>query len=63
MVKPDPLLFRLLLERYAIRPETAVFIDDNARNVAAANALGLHGVCFNSPAALRDELKAVELLT
>jgi 2-haloacid dehalogenase len=63
MVKPDPLLFRLLLERYAIRPETAVFIDDNARNVAAANALGLHGVCFTNPAALRDELKAVELLT
>jgi len=63
MVKPDPLLFRLLLERYAIIPETGVFIDDNARNVAAANALGLHGVYFTNPAALRDELKAVGLLT
>jgi 2-haloacid dehalogenase len=63
MVKPDPRLFRLLLERYAIMPETAVFIDDNARNVAAATALGLHGIHFTNPTALRHELMAVGLLT
>jgi len=63
MVKPDPRLFRLLLERYAIIPETAVFIDDNARNVASAIALGIHGICFTNPTALRRELMALGMLT
>jgi 2-haloacid dehalogenase len=63
MVKPDPRLFRLLLERYAIIPETAVFIDDSARNVASAIALGIHGICFTNPTALRRELMALGMLT
>lgn len=62
MVKPDPRLFRLLLERYAIAPETAVFIDDNPRNVAAASALGLHALSFTDPPRLRHALVALGML-
>src|SRR5262245_43138904 len=53
IVKPDPRIYRLLLERFAIDPADAVYIDDNHRNAAAAAALGLHGIHFTTPAALR----------
>ena len=62
VIKPDPRIFRILLERNAIAPEAAVFIDDVAVNAAAASRLGIHGIHFRSPAALRQELAAVGLL-
>jgi len=62
VIKPDPGIFRILLERYAIAPEHAVFIDDNAANAAAATELGMHGIHFRSPRQLRDELAALALL-
>ena len=40
----------------------AVFIDDNPRNAQAASALGIHGIHFRSPEALRRELEALGLL-
>jgi len=62
LIKPDPRIYRLLLERYGIAPATAVYIDDNARNAAAATELGLYGIHFTGPAALRRELETLELL-
>ena len=62
LLKPDPRLFRCLLERYDIAPGRAVFIDDNRHNVDAAVALGVHGIQFHSPAQLRDELVGLGLL-
>jgi 2-haloacid dehalogenase len=56
MVKPDPRLFQLFCDRYALAPESCVFIDDNAINVAAANALGMKAVQFTGPEKLRKEL-------
>jgi 2-haloacid dehalogenase len=61
-VKPDPHIYRLLFERFAIAPHEAVYIDDNPRNAAAASALGMHGIAFTDPAALRRELVALDLL-
>jgi 2-haloacid dehalogenase len=62
VIKPDPRIFRILLERYAIAADEAVFIDDVAANAAAAAALGLHGIHFRSPALLRAELARLGLL-
>lgn len=62
VIKPDPRIFRILLERYAIAPHEAVFIDDNPANAAAASALGVHGIHFRSPEALRRELARLGLL-
>jgi 2-haloacid dehalogenase len=61
-IKPDPRIYRLLFERFAVPPHEAVYIDDNPRNAAAASALGMHGVAFTDPAALRNELVALGLL-
>ncbi len=62
VMKPDPRIFTILLERNAIAPESAVFIDDVAANAVAATKLGLHGIHFRSPAQLRRELVAIGLL-
>ena len=43
-------------------PESAVFIDDVARERAPPRQLGIHGIHFRSPGQLREELVAVGLL-
>jgi len=62
LVKPDPQLFRLLFERYAINPAEAVFVDDHARNVEAAQMLGMQGIHFTGADALRGELSRLGML-
>jgi 2-haloacid dehalogenase len=62
IIKPDPRLYRVLLDRNGIDPQRAVYIDDNAKNIEAANALGLHGIHFTSPALLEAELLKLGLL-
>ncbi|MBE1162571.1 HAD family phosphatase [Dyella sp. 7MK23] len=62
LVKPDPRIYQRLLTRYAVDPAAALYIDDSARNVAAAQALGMHGWWFRDPAGLREHLLALGLL-
>jgi 2-haloacid dehalogenase len=62
IIKPDPRIFRILLERNRLAPDSAVFIDDVAKNAAAAAALGIHPIHFRSAGQLRRELEALELL-
>jgi len=62
VIKPDPRIFRILLERHRVAPETAVFVDDVAANANAATSLGIHGIHFRSPEQLRRDLASVGLL-
>jgi 2-haloacid dehalogenase len=62
LIKPDPRIFRILLDRHGFAASDAVYIDDVARNADAATALGFHGIRFSDPAALRRELAALGLL-
>lgn len=62
VIKPDPRIFRVLLDRYSIAAEEAVFIDDNPANAQAAATLGIHGIHFRSPEQLRRELADLGLL-
>lgn len=62
VVKPDPAIFKLGIERFAIDPARAIFIDDMAINAAAARPFGIHGIHFTSPEALRAELVELGLL-
>lgn len=56
LAKPDPAIYRVLLERYAVDAAQAVFVDDRPENVAAAEALGMTGIVFRSPDELRMSL-------
>ena len=57
MRKPFPEFYQLLLDRYNVKPEEALFIDDNLRNVKAAEMLGIRSIHFQSPGQLREWLK------
>lgn len=57
VIKPQREIFEILLNRYAVEPSRAVFIDDNADNVKGAQALGIHGVHFTSPKQLKQDLR------
>lgn len=60
--KPDPAIFRIALERMGgLQPHEAAFADDNARNVAAAEALGMRAHRFVEPQALTDWLASLGL--
>lgn len=54
--KPDRRVYELTLRRLQVEPAQAVFIDDKPSNVAGAQAVGIEGIVFRSPAQLRDEL-------
>jgi putative hydrolase of the HAD superfamily len=49
MRKPEPAIYELTCGRMGIRPHEAVFVDDNADNVAAARAFGMEVVHFVEP--------------
>lgn len=46
LLKPDPAIYRLLFERFALNPARCVFIDDTAVNVEAGRRLGLPGIVY-----------------
>ncbi|MBE9584527.1 HAD family phosphatase [Mucilaginibacter sp. JRF] len=55
--KPHPEFYNILLNRYNLKPEETIFIDDNLRNVKAAIELGIDGIAFTSAAELENELQ------
>ena len=59
VMKPDRRIFELALERFGIKAEETIFIDDNTNNVAAANAVGIHGLLFESRGKLQEDLKPI----
>jgi putative hydrolase of the HAD superfamily len=59
LAKPDPAIFRLMLERLGVAPQEAVFLDDSLRNVEAARALGIRAIHVADPAAALAELEAL----
>lgn len=56
LLKPDAAIFNCLLDKYGLKAEESVFIDDNAENVDGAIAAGLSAIRFTGAAALREEL-------
>lgn len=62
VIKPDPRIYQILLERIERKAEDCVFIDDGTRNVVAARELGLDAIHFESPQQLRRQLTQRGLL-
>lgn len=62
LVKPNPAIYRRLLERERLTPAETLFVDDVAANVEGARAVGLQAHHFVSPEALREELRRRGLL-
>jgi len=62
MRKPFPEFFQLLLDRFHIKKEEAIFIDDNLRNAEAAEKFGLKTIRFTTPSQLKEALQALLIL-
>ncbi len=62
IAKPDLEIFRRLLERYHLRAEATLMIDDSARNIDAARRVGMPAVRFESAESLRRQLEQLGLL-
>lgn len=62
LVKPDPVIFSRLLQRYNLKASNCVFIDDNAANISKAADLGFETILFTQPDALREALLTRALL-
>jgi putative hydrolase of the HAD superfamily len=62
VMKPEPRLYQITLERLGCRPEEAVFIDDFARNVEGARAVGMHAIHYLPGTDLTAALKELGLI-
>ncbi len=58
IMKPDARIYHLALDRLAVRPDEAVFIDDFPRNVAGSQALGIPTILFQNRQQAWQELQA-----
>lgn len=47
MAKPDREIYEYLLTKYSLNAGECIFVDDCMPNIEAANALGIHGYCFD----------------
>lgn len=61
-LKPQPAIYRHLLERYGLAAGDCLFIDDVQENVDGAVAVGMQAVRFENAAKLRADLKAHGLI-
>jgi 2-haloacid dehalogenase len=60
--KPFADIYLKLLDRYEVDAAEAIFIDDNFRNIKAAEELGIPSIHFQSPEQLRESLIRQQLL-
>lgn len=59
LIKPDPAIYKLLLDRFGLKAEECVFLDDVLQNVEAARECGLYGIRFETKEQAEAELKAL----
>ena len=60
--KPFQEIYETTLERYGLKASESIFIDDNERNIIAANLLGIQTIKFLNPHQLEKDLKTKEIL-
>ncbi len=62
VAKPEPAIFKRLLDRFGLTPNATLMIDDTKENIETAGKLGIQTVQFRSSVQLRAELEAVGVL-
>lgn len=56
LIKPDERIYNCLLERYSLTASECLFIDDNIRNIEAAEKLGFNTIHLPKGKILKEEL-------
>ncbi|MFN5327488.1 MAG: HAD family hydrolase [Bacteroidota bacterium] len=60
--KPFKEIYDIILSRFNLIPQETLFIDDNLRNIKAAESCGITSIHFQSPEQLRNELININIL-
>ncbi len=60
--KPFPEIYHTTLNRFNLKAEESLFIDDNIKNIEAARALNINCIHFISPDQLKQELQKLKLI-
>ena len=63
LLKPDRRIYEALFEKYGLKPEECVFLDDSARNIEGAVAAGMKGIVFENYGQGSRELEKILLGT
>jgi len=62
MIKPDPAIFELSLQKFGKTANECIYIDDSLPNVQEAQKMGFHTIHFKSPEQLKDTLREYNIL-
>ena len=56
-IKPDAAIFEALFEKYQIKAEESVFLDDLQANIEGAKLVGMQGIVFTGLEEAKEALK------
>ncbi len=59
MTKPDPLFYKRFLEKFNLKAEDCIFVDDTKENVDAATELGFKGIVFDTYEEVDRKIKSM----
>ncbi len=59
LCKPEPEIYKALFDKYSLKPEECIFLDDLEKNIAAAKAAGMHGVVFKDLKSADGEIRKI----
>jgi 2-haloacid dehalogenase len=62
LIKPDPRIFEVFLERVHRQANECLFIDDSPENIASASRLGFNTIYYRSPEQLDRDLRQAGVL-
>lgn len=57
IMKPDPMIYNVLMKKYGLAPEDCVFLDDRQVNIKGAEDCGIHGILFTDYGSSSEKLR------
>ena len=57
LIKPQPEIYKVLLDRYKLKAEECLFIDNNKLNASGARICGMNAMVFKGQARFLEELE------
>jgi putative hydrolase of the HAD superfamily len=61
VIKPEPTIYRLLIQRYQLNPSSTLFIDDRRENIEGARNSGMHSIHYEDYASFEKKLEGYEI--
>ena len=58
-IKPNPDIYHTLMNKFGLKAEECIFLDDNAGNIEAARKLGIHAIQFVGKEQAEEEMEKV----